>query len=134
MSILPESRATGHARGSDLRSSLETPNQWSRVKTLFLEALERPASERSTFVAQTSGDDAWLREEVESLLASDEAAGSLLETPAAGLLAGEVLAPAEFPHRMSPGTRLGVIHDAALARLADELAPLETRLAKIIED
>ena len=35
---------------------------------------------------------------------------------------------------LTPGTRLGVIHDAALARLADELAPLETRLAKIIED
>ena len=26
---------------------------------------------------------------------------------------------------LTPGTRLGVIHDAALARLADELAPLE---------
>ena len=35
---------------------------------------------------------------------------------------------------LTPGTRLGVIQDAALARLADELAPLETRLAKIIED
>ena len=35
---------------------------------------------------------------------------------------------------LTPGTRLGVIHDAALARLADELAPLESRLAKIIED
>jgi hypothetical protein len=35
---------------------------------------------------------------------------------------------------LTPGTRLGVIHDAALARLADELGPLESRLAKIIED
>lgn len=35
---------------------------------------------------------------------------------------------------LTPGTRLGVIHDAALARLADQLAPLESRLAKIIED
>lgn len=35
---------------------------------------------------------------------------------------------------LTPGTRLGVIHDAALARLADELAPLELRLGKIIED
>jgi hypothetical protein len=34
---------------------------------------------------------------------------------------------------LTPGTRLGVIHDAALSRLADELAPLEARLAKIIE-
>jgi len=35
---------------------------------------------------------------------------------------------------LTPGTRLGVIHDAALARLVDELAPLEKRLARIIED
>jgi hypothetical protein len=35
---------------------------------------------------------------------------------------------------LTPGTRLGVIHDAALARLANELAPLEARLAKIVED
>ncbi|HEV2979195.1 MAG TPA: ATP-binding protein [Casimicrobiaceae bacterium] len=35
---------------------------------------------------------------------------------------------------LTPGTRLGVIHDAALARLTDELLPLEARLVKIIED
>jgi len=35
---------------------------------------------------------------------------------------------------LTPGTRLGVIHDATLARLAGELAPLEARLSKIIED
>lgn len=35
---------------------------------------------------------------------------------------------------LTPGTRLGVVHDAALARLAAELAPLESRLAKIIGD
>jgi len=35
---------------------------------------------------------------------------------------------------VTPGTRLGVIHDAALARLAEELRPLEARLANIIED
>ncbi|MBP8297251.1 MAG: ATP-binding protein [Burkholderiales bacterium] len=35
---------------------------------------------------------------------------------------------------LTPGTRLGVIHDAALARLADELGPLEARLAKIVAD
>src|SRR5438477_3677758 len=35
---------------------------------------------------------------------------------------------------LTPGTRLGVIHDAALARLAEELGALESRLAKIIED
>jgi hypothetical protein len=35
---------------------------------------------------------------------------------------------------LTPGTRLGVIHDASLARLAEELAPLAVRLAKIIAD
>ncbi|MEP6702200.1 MAG: ATP-binding protein [Betaproteobacteria bacterium] len=35
---------------------------------------------------------------------------------------------------LTPGTRLGVIHDAALSRLAAELAPLEAKLAKIIAD
>ena len=35
---------------------------------------------------------------------------------------------------LTPGTRLGVIHDASFARLVDELQPLETRLAKIVED
>jgi hypothetical protein len=35
---------------------------------------------------------------------------------------------------LTPGTRLGVIHDAALVRLVEELTPLEKRLARIIED
>jgi hypothetical protein len=35
---------------------------------------------------------------------------------------------------LTPGTRLGVIHDAALARLADELVPLEERLTRIVAD
>ena len=35
---------------------------------------------------------------------------------------------------LTPGTRLGVIQDAALARLIDDLGPLESRLAKIIGD
>jgi len=35
---------------------------------------------------------------------------------------------------LTPGTRLGVIHDAELARFIGELAPLESRLSSIIED
>ena len=35
---------------------------------------------------------------------------------------------------LTPGTRLGIVQDVALARLTDELAPLESRLARIIED
>ena len=35
---------------------------------------------------------------------------------------------------LTPGTRLGVIQDASLSRLLDELGPLEARLSKIVED
>ncbi|HLX29043.1 MAG TPA: ATP-binding protein [Casimicrobiaceae bacterium] len=35
---------------------------------------------------------------------------------------------------LTPGTRLGIIHDAALARLIGDLRPLEARLERIIED
>jgi hypothetical protein len=50
---------------------------------------------------------------------------------ASGYVQGIIDAPSL---NLTPGTRLGVIQDAALARLADELGPLEARLAKIIED
>src|SRR4051794_9727869 len=108
MSTLPESRRARAAQGGGLRSSLDSPDQWSRVKTLFLEALERPPSERNAFVAQVSGDDATLRQEVQSLLASDEAAGALCETPAAALLGEELIREAEAASRLPSGTRLGV--------------------------
>ena len=108
MASLPDNGRAARVEGGALRSSLESPDQWNRVKTLFLEALERPLSERSVFVAQVAGHDAQLRQEVESLLASDEAAGNLCEIPAAALLRDEVSGEAEGPSRLSPGTRLGV--------------------------
>jgi tetratricopeptide (TPR) repeat protein len=51
------------------------PSPHLRAKDLFLAALERPAAERAAFLAEAYGDDAELRQEVESLLAfhDDEA-------------------------------------------------------------
>ena len=79
--------------------------RWRRVKALFLEALEYPASERSAFLARACSGELDLAKEVESLLESDESAASLCETPAAVLL-GPALS-AESPTRLPPGTRLG---------------------------
>ena len=49
----------------------------ARAKAIFLAALERPAAERTVFVAATCGEDQSLRDEVESLLAfhRDSSAG-----------------------------------------------------------
>jgi serine/threonine-protein kinase len=45
--------------------------RWLSVKALFEAAVDRPAEERDAFLAAATGDDAALRHEVESLLASD---------------------------------------------------------------
>jgi serine/threonine protein kinase/Tol biopolymer transport system component len=56
-----------------------TDERWARVKALFQAAVERPAAERTAFLAAaTTGDDE-LRREVESLLASDTGDVSFLD-------------------------------------------------------
>ncbi|HEV8509282.1 MAG TPA: protein kinase [Gemmatimonadales bacterium] len=80
--------------------------RWLRIKSVFLEALEHQERERTAFVKRTCGADAELRDEVLSLLASEKAAASFGETPAAGLLG--LGAPADQPlPRLEPGSRLG---------------------------
>jgi hypothetical protein len=58
-----------------------TDEQWPRVKTLVHAALERPIDERAALLAAATGDEAALRREVESLLASDASAASFLDRP-----------------------------------------------------
>jgi serine/threonine-protein kinase len=81
--------------------------RWGRVKAVFLAALERPDAERSAFVAQACAGDAALKAEIESLLATDEAAADFCETPAAGLLRAELPNGSESPQRLPAGSRLG---------------------------
>jgi tetratricopeptide (TPR) repeat protein len=50
------------------------PDRWRRVEEVFHQALERPESERSSWLQSVCGDDAALRSEVLSLLESDRAA------------------------------------------------------------
>jgi len=54
-------------------------DRWERIESLCHAALARPASERLAFLAEACADDAELRHEVESLIASAES--SFLETP-----------------------------------------------------
>jgi len=67
-----------------------TPERWSRVKTLFDEACERPVEERAAFLDEACAEEAELRGEVEALLRSDEAAPGFLDTPAA-VITGAVI-------------------------------------------
>jgi serine/threonine protein kinase/Tol biopolymer transport system component len=59
-----------------------TPERWRQIERLYHAALEREESQRAAYLHEVcAGDDA-LRQEVESLLAQQTAAGSFLETPA----------------------------------------------------
>ena len=65
---------------------------WQKVKTIFHEALDLPASDRVAFLSNAcNGDDA-LRREVEALLIADESAGDFIVSSAlveAGIVDGE---------------------------------------------
>lgn len=59
-----------------------TPERWQQVKQIFQSAIERPASERSSFISEACADDSELRSEVESLISSHEQAGDSVEAAA----------------------------------------------------
>ena len=56
---------------------------WHSLKEMFAGALALPAERRPAYLVEACGDNEALRQEVESLLASNERAKSFLETPAA---------------------------------------------------
>jgi eukaryotic-like serine/threonine-protein kinase len=58
-----------------------TPERWQQIDNLLQSALACASEERPAFLAQACADDEPLRREVESLLASHEHSGNLLETP-----------------------------------------------------
>jgi serine/threonine protein kinase/Tol biopolymer transport system component len=82
-----------------------TDERWPRVKALFQAAVERPTEERAAFLAAVASDDAALRREVESLLASDTSdVGFLDQLPvaSASVLADPLAAPpASMDHTLS---------------------------------
>jgi TolB-like protein/tetratricopeptide (TPR) repeat protein len=92
------SSARGYRDSSD-------PVRWARAHDIFQSALDLRPDQRQAFVDSSCGDDAALRAEVTSLLASDQAAGQFIEQPAAVLLAN--LAPPRFRPRLAPADWLG---------------------------
>jgi eukaryotic-like serine/threonine-protein kinase len=79
------------------------PAEWARVKEVFFAAHDLAVHEQPGFLSRACAGDARLRHEVESLLASDAAAGSFCEVPAASLFAP----PPDPGERIAPGTILG---------------------------
>src|SRR5579862_7123245 len=62
---------------------------WKQVDSLLQSALERPPAERTEFLRQACAGDEALEREIRSLLASQQEAGSFLESPAIEVAARE---------------------------------------------
>jgi eukaryotic-like serine/threonine-protein kinase len=69
---------------------VETKAEWQRIKDLFGAALERTPAERDAFLREACGEDAPVREEVESLLKAHDSVAGMLERPLNLPLPGEV--------------------------------------------
>ena len=78
-------------------------DRWNLIEEIFQSALERPLPERHDFVIRACGDDAELRSEVESLLASDRDA----ETVLGSLVAGDLRNMVDAAALSEAGLRLG---------------------------
>ena len=76
--------------------------RWQQVIGLYEAVLERPERERPAFIADSTVGDEDLRNEVESLLAQDEATG-LLDRPVLEIAASLLRSDATLP----PGAELG---------------------------
>ena len=81
-------------------------DRWARVKAVFSDALDRPPSERTAFLAGACADDQSIRRDVQSLLESDDMAGSFIETPAADLLK-QSTTDQPTASELAPGSFLG---------------------------
>ncbi len=77
-----------------------TPNRWKEVMVVLEQALERDPADRASFLSTACGADQGLRDEVESLLATDVEAGDFLSEPVFGPYRGE-------PDGLEEGARLG---------------------------
>ena len=74
--------------------------RWQQVKAIFHQAVECDAAARAEFIRKSCGSDQDLLREVESLLDSDRAPGTLLENPVMGAGAMAAAIPARSVNPM----------------------------------
>lgn len=81
-----------------------TSDRWQRLDRIFVDALQRQPDARGAFVREACGDDAALRQEVESLLTAADASGEFMAVSAFERLAQSVAA---HGYALTPGERVG---------------------------
>ena len=106
-----------------------SPDDWPRLKEVFAEARALRSDRRPAYLAEACGGNETLRQEVESLLASDARARSFLETPAVPLadsmvtkdLEGQQIGPFQLAARIGVGG-MGEVYRARDTKLNRQVA------------
>lgn len=85
-----------------------TPERWHQVTDMFHAARAVPPESRREFLAQSCGEDAMLRRDVEATLEAHDSAGPFGEEPLLASVPVTHSQPAAFGDMaLSAGTRLG---------------------------
>ncbi len=108
-----------------------TPDQWENVKELFEAALEKPAPEHASFLANACSDSV-VRNEVERLLANHTAGSSFLSSPLSAspspgppqhfLAPGNLVAERFHIIRFLASGGMGEVYEAADVELGERVA------------
>ena len=96
------------------------PERWSQVERIYSAVVARPQSEWATVLTDLCAGDDSLRNEVESLLAHEETAGTFLETPAFAEadVAGDIAsARALVGRRLGPFTVMAPLGSGGMAEV-----------------
>jgi eukaryotic-like serine/threonine-protein kinase len=83
-------------------------DHWERIFEVFDAALARPAADRAALLSDRCGEDAQLRQEVESLLEAHGDAEGFFSGRTPRTHPANVHQPGPLPPTLKRGTRLGV--------------------------
>src|SRR5687767_8326726 len=85
-----------------------TSDRWEHIFTLFDATLARPEAERAAFLSDQCGEDAYLRQEVEALLAAHGDSEGFLSARPSRLAETNADQSAPAAPSLTRGMRLGV--------------------------
>jgi eukaryotic-like serine/threonine-protein kinase len=122
------------ANGIGLTLREMNPERWRKISEIFEAALERPADERASFLADACAGDEELRQRVEAMLAADNQRSLLIDRPAYQALSNFSTIGYQFEAQQSlSGAMIGeyrLIKELARGGMGKVYIAFDTRLGR----